>query len=124
MNTFVNVTLNLLSGFGTTCLLFLVTLVLSLPLGLIISFGSMSRFAVLRWPVRTIVWIIRGTPLMLQLVIVFFGPGLIFHQALFGVFRRRLSPLSSTTPAIFPKYTEAAYRPSHADNTRPDRCWV
>lgn len=49
----------------------------SLPLGLLIAFGSMSRFRPLRWLVRTFVWIIRGTPLMLQLIIIFYGPGLL-----------------------------------------------
>lgn len=72
------VLLTLLSGFGQTCLIFILTLVFALPLGLIISFGSMSRFTPLRWVVRTFVWIIRGTPLMLQVIIVFYGPGLIW----------------------------------------------
>ena len=58
--------------------IFGVTLLLGLPLGLIISFGSMSRFTPLRWLTQTFVWIIRGTPLMLQIIIVFYGPGLIW----------------------------------------------
>ncbi len=57
--------------------LFALTLLLGLPLGLIISFGSMSRFAPLRWVTKTIVWMVRGTPLMLQIIIIFFGPGLL-----------------------------------------------
>ena len=57
--------------------LFVLTLLFSLPLGLLIAFGSMSRFRPLRWLVRTFVWIIRGTPLMLQLIIIYFGPGLL-----------------------------------------------
>ena len=57
--------------------LFALTLVFSLPLGLLISFGSMSRFRPLRMLVRTIVWAVRGTPLMLQLMIIFYGPGLL-----------------------------------------------
>jgi polar amino acid transport system permease protein len=57
--------------------LFALTLIFSLPLGLIISFGSMSRFRPLRMLVRTIVWAVRGTPLMLQLMIIFYGPGLL-----------------------------------------------
>lgn len=86
MNTFTTVTMTLFTGFGTTCLIFLLTLVLALPLGLIVSFGSMSRFAPLRWLVRTVVWIIRGTPLMLQLIIVFYVPGLLFGWSMFGRF--------------------------------------
>jgi polar amino acid transport system permease protein len=58
--------------------LFGLTLLFALPLGLIIAFGSMSRFTPLRLAVKTFVWIIRGTPLMLQLIIIYFGPGLVF----------------------------------------------
>ena len=76
---FLDVTLKLLEGFGTNCLIFLGTLVLALPLGLIISFGSMSRFPFIRKPVRVFIWIIRGIPLMLFLIIVFYGPALVFN---------------------------------------------
>lgn len=62
-------------GFCQTLKLFLVTLIGALPLGLVVSFGSMSRFTPLRWLTRTFVWIIRGTPLMLQLLILFYIPG-------------------------------------------------
>ena len=64
--------------------LFAVTLLLGLPLGLIISFGSMSRFTPLRWLSQTFVWVIRGTPLMLQIIIVFYGPGLIWGGQAMG----------------------------------------
>ncbi len=76
--TFWEVTLQLLDGFKVTLILFLITLLGSLPLGLIIAFGSMSKFAPLRYITRAFVWIIRGTPLMLQVILVFYGPGLIF----------------------------------------------
>ena len=82
--SFWQVTLALLEGFGTTCLLFLFTLVLSLPLGLVVSFGSMSKFKPLSWLTRTFVWVIRGTPLMLQLFVVFYVPGILFKIQLFG----------------------------------------
>ena len=75
---FLPVTLQLLAGFGESLKIFLLTLLFSLPLGLIICFGSMSRFSPLRAVVRSFVWIIRGTPLMLQLIIIFYGPGLMF----------------------------------------------
>ena len=65
------------SGFLRTLELFFITLVGALPLGLIISFGSMSRFAPLRWLTRGVVWIIRGTPLVLQIIVVFYVPGMI-----------------------------------------------
>ena len=69
----------LLEGFGTNCILFVITLVLSLPLGLLISFCTMSKFKPLKWLMKTFVWIIRGTPLMLQLFIVLYAPGLLFN---------------------------------------------
>ena len=75
---FLTVTMSLLEGLATTVKLFALTLLFSLPLGLIISFGSMSRFKVLRYPVKLLVWIVRGSPLMIQLLIVYYGPGLLF----------------------------------------------
>ncbi len=76
--SFWEVTVQLADGFGVTLLLFGITLVCALPLGLIITLGSMSKFKPLRWLVKTFVWIIRGTPLMLQVILVFYGPGLLF----------------------------------------------
>ena len=75
---FETVTLTLLGGFGETIKVFIWTLVFSIPLGLVVCFGSMSRFTPLRLATRGFVWIIRGTPLMLQLIIIFYGPGLMF----------------------------------------------
>lgn len=74
---FWTVTLSLLKGFYVTLQIFALTLLFSLPIGLIISFGSMSKFKPLKWIVKVFVWIIRGTPLMLQLVTIYFVPGLI-----------------------------------------------
>ena len=85
-DSFMPVTQALWVCFYTTLKLFFLTLVFSLPLGLVISFGSMSRFTPLRWLVRTVVWIIRGTPLMLQLIIIYYGPGLIFDLPLLDRF--------------------------------------
>ena len=81
--SFFVVTQKLLEGFGFSCIIFFLTLILAMPLGLIVSFGSMTRFPPLRWLTRTFVWIIRGTPLMLQLMIVYYGPGLIFGWTAF-----------------------------------------
>ena len=72
------VTLQLLEGFGESLKVFSLTLLFSIPLGLVICFGSMSRFTPLKALSRGLVWVIRGTPLMLQLIIIFYGPGLIF----------------------------------------------
>ncbi len=77
------VTETLLEGFGITCLLFILTLALSLPFGLVIAFGSMSKFKPLSWFCKFVVWIIRGTPLMLQLFVVFYVPGMLFDIQLF-----------------------------------------
>ena len=76
------VTLTLLEGLGVTLELFALTLLLALPLGLIIALGAMSRLAPLRWAVGGVVWVIRGTPLMIQILIVFYGPGLLFDLPL------------------------------------------
>lgn len=74
---FLKVSADLLSGFCTTLEIFLLTLAFSLPIGLIIAFGSMSKFNPIKYIVKTFVWIIRGTPLMLQLIIIYYGPGLV-----------------------------------------------
>ena len=75
---FLSVNASLISGFGMTFAIFALTLLGALPLGLIISFGSMSKWRPLSWLARTIVWVVRGTPLMLQLIVIYYGPGLIF----------------------------------------------
>ena len=75
---FLPVTLQLLAGFGESLKIFLLTLLFALPLGLVSCFASMSRFSPLRKLIRCFVWSIRGTPLMLQLIIIFYGPGLMF----------------------------------------------
>ena len=77
----IRVTMSLLEGFGMTLKIFSLTLLFALPLGLIMSFGSMSKFKPIRYPVKVFVWIIRGTPLMLQLITIFFVPGFIGRWA-------------------------------------------
>ena len=94
---FMPVTLKLLQGFEETLKIFGMTLLFSLPLGLVICFGSMSKWSPfeftrgtklgflshwrpIQWFCRGLVWIIRGTPLMLQLILVFYGPGLLFDM--------------------------------------------
>lgn len=71
-------------GFVQTLKLFLITLLGAIPLGLIISFGSMSKLKVISVPVRVIVWIVRGSPLMLQLLIIFYMPGMLFGNNIWG----------------------------------------
>ena len=76
---FWKITLSLLNGLKMTCLIFALTLVLALPLGLVIAFGSMSRFKPLAYVTKVFVWIIRGVPLMLQIFVVFYVPGILFN---------------------------------------------
>ena len=76
--SFIDVTLQLAEGFMVTLQIFFITLLCSLPLGLVISFGSMSKIKIIKWITKMFVWVIRGTPLMLQIMIVFYGPGLMF----------------------------------------------
>ena len=73
---FLTVVTALNTGFIKTLQLFFVTLVGAVPLGLVISFGSMSRVPPLRWLTKTVVWIVRGTPLVLQIIALYYVPGL------------------------------------------------
>ncbi len=68
-------------GFLQTLKLFAVTLIGAIPFGLIISFGSMSKFAPLKYLTKTVVWVVRGTPLMLQLLIIFYIPGYMLDRS-------------------------------------------
>ena len=78
------VMLSLNEGFIKTLEIFALTLLGAIPLGFIISFGSMSKFKPLKYLVKTIVWIVRGTPLMLQLLVIYYGPGLILGNNWWG----------------------------------------
>jgi len=98
---FWDVTLQLLRGFYTTCLIFALTLLFSLPLGLIISFGSMSKFFPLKFLVRVIVWIVRGVPLMLQIFIIFYVPGFIFGQPISSRFNSAILAFSINYACYF-----------------------
>ena len=75
---FIPVTMELLKGFGQSVGIFLLTLLFALPLGGVVALGTMTSLKPLRLVTRSFVWIIRGTPLMLQLIIIFYGPGLMF----------------------------------------------
>ncbi len=84
MYTFWEVTLRLLEGFQESLKLFGLTLLFALPLGLIIAFGSMTKFKPISAVTRVFVWIIRGTPLMLQILVVFYVPGILFDAPIFA----------------------------------------
>ena len=83
---FLSITLDLLVGFGETLKIFFVTLLFAIPLGLVIAFGSMSKFKPLSALTRGVVWAVRGTPLMLQLIIVYYGPGIVFGTPIFNAY--------------------------------------
>lgn len=72
-------------GFGKTIEIFVLTLLGAIPLGLVIAFGSMSKIKPIRLVTRFLIWVIRGTPLMLQLIIVYYGPGLLLGQNIWGI---------------------------------------
>ena len=77
MQEFLQVTSQLLLGFTSSVLLFTFTLILALPLGLLLSFCTMSKFTPLRVGAKLLVWVLRGTPLMLQIFVIFYLPGLL-----------------------------------------------
>ncbi len=87
--SFGEITLDLLQNFAQNGLIFILTLLGSIPLGLIITFGSMSKFRPLKYLTKTFVWVIRGTPLVLQLFVVMYVPGLVFN-----------TPMSSRITAV------------------------
>ncbi len=127
---FIRVTLSLLEGMGTAIQLFLLTLLFSLPLGLLIAFGSMSKWAPLpripqlskRLPARlqnfrpisaltnVIVWIIRGTPLMLQLIIIFYGPGMWFDNNIWAFKNGRMAACVVAFVINYACYFSVIYR--------------
>ena len=82
--TFAEITLFLANGFALSLIIFAVTLICGAPLGLPIAFCSMSRFAPLKYIAKTFVWIIRGVPLMLQIFIIYYVPGLLFGRPIFS----------------------------------------
>ncbi|MBQ8659192.1 MAG: amino acid ABC transporter permease [Clostridia bacterium] len=93
MEDFLEIMTELLEGFGNTIALFAVTLLLALPLGLVLAFGSMSKFKPLKCFVKILVWVIRGTPLMLQILLVSFLP------SVFGVATKDIASALGLTVA-------------------------
>ena len=104
--TFWDVNRQLMVGFGENLFIFFCTLMMSLPLGLTIAFGSMSRFRPLRTATRIFVWVIRGTPLLLQLFIVFYVPGLVFGTP----FKGRIVPTLIAFVINYAAYFSEIYR--------------
>ncbi len=82
--SFLEVTKFLLDGFWISLLIFAVTLLCGAPLGLPIAFCSMSKFKLVKGISKVVVWIVRGVPLMLQIFIIYYVPGLLFGNQIFG----------------------------------------
>lgn len=98
---FWDVTLTLMEGLLATGKLFILTLLFALPLGLLICFATMSKVSPLRWLAKTLVWIVRGSPLMLQILIVYYGPGLLFDLPLLPRFTAALVTFSLNYACYF-----------------------
>ena len=107
---FMPVLMQLLGGFSETIKVFILTLVFSIPLGLLVCFGSMSKFSPLRWLTRTFVWIIRGSPLMLQLIIIFYGPGLWFDNNIWSFSNGRMAACVVAFVINYSCYFSVIYR--------------
>ena len=95
------VSMELLKGFWESLQVFGLTLLFSIPLGLVVCFGSMSSFKPLKALTRGFVWVIRGTPLMLQLIIIFYGPGLMFGLPAMPRFTATIVAFSIHYPCSF-----------------------
>lgn len=127
---FWTVTQALLSGLATTFQIFILTLLFSLPLGLVIALASMSKFKPLRYLMQTIVWIVRGTPLMLQLIIIFYGPGLWFdHNIWSGGTAGRITATVVAFTINYACYFSVIFRGRNAKGClwgsgKPAKCWA
>lgn len=96
----------LLEGFKVNCQLFVITLLLALPLGLIITFFTMTKFKPVKWLMKSFVWIIRGTPLMLQLFVFVYAPGFLFNM----VWEDRWTPVVLAFVINYAAYFSEIYR--------------
>ena len=92
-----NVTLTLLKGLCTTTEIFFLTLLFALPMGLVLAFGTMTKFTPVRWLCNTLVWIVRGTPLMLQLIGFMYIPGILGHNIWSGEAGRMMATVVAFT---------------------------
>lgn len=107
---FWTVTVALLKGMGAAAQLFGLTLLFALPLGLAIAFGSMSRFRPVSWLTDIVVWIVRGTPLMLQLIIIYYGPGLWFDNNIWAFSAGRMTATVVAFVLNYACYFSVIYR--------------
>ena len=107
-----SITLDLFEGFGRTLLLFAITLVVAIPFGMLIAFGSDSKFKPWKWLSRAFVWVVRGTPLLLQIILVSFIPYAVFktpNKDIAGALNIKVVQLSFVFVAIAFVINYAAY---------------
>lgn len=107
---FLNVNKALMYGFLTTFEIFAFTLLFALPLGLLLSFATMNKWKIVRYPAQIFVWIIRGTPLMLQLIIIFYFPGMIGYNIWSGDEAGRLTATVVAFVINYSCYFSVIYR--------------
>ena len=100
------VTQELLKGLWQNAIIFFVTLIFALPIGMVVTFGEMSRILPIKWLCKLLVWVVRGTPLMLQLFIVLYVPGLVFHAP----FRSRMAAALVAFVINYSMYFAEIYR--------------
>jgi polar amino acid transport system permease protein len=106
---FAEVTLELLQGFGTTVLLFAITWALSIPLGILFCRMTLSKFKPLHYFMQGFIWVIRGTPLMLQIIVIFYVPGLLFNWQSVDRFLAVLIALSINYGIYFSEIFRSGY---------------
>lgn len=118
--------LQLLQAFGITAAIFALTLLGALPLGLPVALGRMSKCAPLRWLMSVYISVMRGTPLMLQLMVVYYGPGLLFHVSLPDNWRflAVIVAFVINYAAYLRRSTGAASSLLTGANMKLHRCWV
>ena len=125
-----SVILSRLSGaFLLNCKLFALTLLFALPLGLVVAFGSMSRCKPLSGAVKTFVWVIRGTPLMLQIIVIYLGPGLLgmnnpWPSGSGGRMVAAVVAFAINYACYFSEIYRGASRQCPRARPRPGRCWA
>lgn len=105
-SSFAVINIELLKGFWFNIYIFFMTLIMALPLGLVVTYGSMSKFKLLKWLTKTLVWVIRGTPLMLQLFVVLYMPGIVFDMP----FRSRMTAALIAFVINYSAYFSEIYR--------------
>ena len=114
----------LTTGFGSTLMIFFLTLLFSLPLGMVVYFGRVSRFKPLSWLVKFYISIMRGTPLMLQLLLWYFGPFYLWGMNIGGYkFTAIILGCSLNYAAYFAEIYGRESSPFHRDSMKPPSFW-